>query len=406
MYKIIIITFLFISNFIFCQSSFNNGFNDGYKKGYCQDKEIGCLEPIPPIPPIPAIGENLDSYQDGYNRGFKMGMQANSENTNSSSQTRGRYKTSSAQFVDDFVYNPYKDPNTLNLAIKVAELKVQKLKALFEKATVSYNDDDYGNAIYFSNEIIKTDANIPQVYAIKAMSYFYKNEMINAYNNICKAELLRYSGENNIKFLKEETSKYLKDRMSNQDYRNVSYFCENVWYPNDFTNYYLGLSYYYQNDYKQAKKALKKVKNFEPAKQFITAIDKNQTITNPFTKIAIPDTSSFITTKSGLKYKITKVTNEKKLEDSDKVSVNYKIYLTNGKVILDSFNGKGDKIILTVGNNVTIPGIEEALFLLKVGEKATLFIPSELAYGQRGAFDEVPPNSDLYAEIEIINTIK
>ena len=282
MNKIIIITFLFISNFILCQSNFNNGFNDGYKKGYCQDKGIGCLEPIPPIPPIPAIGENLNSYQDGYNRGFKMGMQANSANSNSSSQTRERYKTSSAQFVDDFVYNPYKDPNTLNLAMKVAELKAQKLKALFEKATESYNDDDYGNAIYFSNEIIKTDANIPQAYAIKAMSYFYKNEMINAYNNICKAESLRYSGEDNIKFLKEETSKYLKDRMSNQDYRNVNYFCENVWYPNDFTNYYLGLSYYYQNDYKQAKKALKKVKNFEPAKQFITAIDNNQTITNPF----------------------------------------------------------------------------------------------------------------------------
>ncbi len=60
-----------------------DGFNDGYKKGYCQDKGIGCLAPIPPIPPIPEIGENSNSYQDGYNKGFKVGMQANSGTTNS-----------------------------------------------------------------------------------------------------------------------------------------------------------------------------------------------------------------------------------------------------------------------------------------------------------------------------------
>ena len=285
MNKLLLITIFIISNFVFGQSKYNNGFNDGYKKGYCHDKGVGCIEPIAPIAPIPAIGEDLNNYQDGYNRGFQMGLQANSGNNNSST-TRERYKTSSAQYVDDFVYNPYKDPNVLNLAVKVAELKAQKLKALFEKATDSYNEDDYANAIYFSNEIIKTDANIPQAYAIKAMSYLYKNEFLNSYNNICKAESLRYSGEDNIKFLKEEMSKYLKERMSNEDYSSVTYFCENVWYPNDFTNYFLGLAYYYQNDFKQAKKSFKKVKNFEPAKQFLTAIDKNQNIPNPFSNKA------------------------------------------------------------------------------------------------------------------------
>lgn len=314
MKKTLPIIFLLISNIIFCQSNFNNGFNDGYKKGYCQDKGIGCLAPIPPIPPIPEIGENSNSYQDGYNRGFKVGMQANSGTTNSSN-TRERYKTTSAQFVDDFVYNPYKDPNVLNLAMKVAELKAQKLKSLFDKATESYNDDDYANAIYFANEIIKTDANIPQAYAIKAMSYFYKNEIINAYNNICKAESLRYSGEDNIKFIKEETSKYLKERMSNGDYRNVSYFGENVWYPNDFSNYYLGLAYYYQEDFKQAKKAFKKVKNFEPAKQYITAIDKNQKIQNPFQT----SSSNPISTSNSSNNDLQKISEYYKSKNYDKI---------------------------------------------------------------------------------------
>lgn len=318
MKKIVFVAFLIISNFVFGQTNYNNGFKDGYKKGYCQDKGISCIEPIPPIAPIPAIGENLDSYQDGYNRGFKMGLQANSGNSNSSSQTRKRYKTSSAQFVDDFIYNPYKDPNVLNLAIKVAELKAQKLNALFSKATESYNSDDYGNAIYFANEIIKIDANIPQSYAIKAMSYFYKNEIINAYNNICKAETLRYSGEDNVKFLKEETSKFLKQRMSSEDYQSVRYFGENVWYPNDFSNYYLGLAHYYQNNFKDAKKAFKKVKNFEPAKQFINAIDNNQTIKNPFSNQSSNSASSS-NSSSNNSNDFEKITEYYKSKDYEKI---------------------------------------------------------------------------------------
>ena len=101
MNKLLLITIFIISNFVFGQSKYNNGFNDGYKKGYCHDKGVGCIEPIAPIAPIPAIGEDLNNYQDGYNRGFQMGLQANSGNNNSST-TRERYKTSSAQYVDDF----------------------------------------------------------------------------------------------------------------------------------------------------------------------------------------------------------------------------------------------------------------------------------------------------------------
>ncbi len=316
MNKFLFFTFLIISNFVFGQSKYNNGFNDGYKKGYCHDKGISCIEPIPPIAPIPAIGEDLNSYQDGYNRGFKMGSQANSGTSTTSTQTRERYKTSSAQFVDDFVYNPYKDPNVLNLAVKVAELKAQKLKALFNNATESYNDDDYANAIYYSNEIIKTDANIPQAYAIKAMSYFYKNEIINAYNNISKAQSLRYSGEDNIKFIYDETSKFLRDRLSNSDFRTIQNFCENVWYPNDFSNYYLGLSYYYQDNIKEAKKAFKKVKNFEPAKQYLTAIDKNQKIQNPYSNTITESSNSNSTTNNN---ELAKISDYYKSKDYDKI---------------------------------------------------------------------------------------
>ena len=57
------------------QSRFEKGFEVGYKEGWCYDKGVGCIPPIPPIAPIPGIGEDMNNYQDGYRRGFTMGQQ-------------------------------------------------------------------------------------------------------------------------------------------------------------------------------------------------------------------------------------------------------------------------------------------------------------------------------------------
>ena len=53
-----------------------------------------------------------------------------------------------------------------------------------------------------------------------------------------------------------------------------------------------------------------------------------------------------------------------------------------------------------------IPGFREALLTLKVGDKARVFIPAALAYGERGAGEVIPPNSDLIFDIEIADIIK
>ena len=55
------------------------------------------------------------------------------------------------------------------------------------------------------------------------------------------------------------------------------------------------------------------------------------------------------------------------------------------------------------GPSYLIKGIEEGLLTLKKGDKAYIFIPSELGYGQRGAGNVVPPNSDLVFYVEILN---
>jgi len=96
---VLLILLIFSANFLFAQTKFVNGFNNGYKKGFCHDKGVGCLEPIPPIAPNPKIGESSNNYNDGYNRGFQLGLEAGKSN-----DSGNRYKTSEPKFVDDVIY--------------------------------------------------------------------------------------------------------------------------------------------------------------------------------------------------------------------------------------------------------------------------------------------------------------
>ena len=49
-----------------------------------------------------------------------------------------------------------------------------------------------------------------------------------------------------------------------------------------------------------------------------------------------------------------------------------------------------------------IPGFDEGLMLMKVGEKFRFIIPSDLAYGEQGSFPVIPPNSTLTFDVEVL----
>jgi len=108
-----------------------------------------------------------------------------------------------------------------------------------------------------------------------------------------------------------------------------------------------------------------------------------------------------VTLPSGLQYKIIKAGNGPKPKATDKVKVNYKGTLLNGKVF-DSSEGKAP-IVLEV--NHVIKGWTEALQLMPVGSKWELFIPQELAYGDRSQ-EPIPPYSALIFEVELISIEK
>jgi FKBP-type peptidyl-prolyl cis-trans isomerase len=106
------------------------------------------------------------------------------------------------------------------------------------------------------------------------------------------------------------------------------------------------------------------------------------------------------TTASGLQYEVLTKGEGPKPEASDKVKVHYKGTLLDGKVF-DSSYERGEPVTFPVGG--VIPGWSEALQLMNVGSKYKLYIPPKLAYGKRGAGNEVPPNATLVFEVELLS---
>lgn len=105
------------------------------------------------------------------------------------------------------------------------------------------------------------------------------------------------------------------------------------------------------------------------------------------------------TTSSGLQYKITKEGTGRAPKATDTVVVHYKGTLIDGKEF-DSSHKRGEPATFPL--NRVIPGWTEGLQLLKEGGKATLYIPSELAYGKRGAGADIGPDETLIFEVELL----
>ena len=112
--------------------------------------------------------------------------------------------------------------------------------------------------------------------------------------------------------------------------------------------------------------------------------------------------SGVVTLPSGLQYEIIKEGSGAKPKATDKVRVHYHGTLING-VVFDSSVERGEPAEFPL--NAVIPGWTEILQLMPVGSKWRVVIPSELAYGSRGAGDVIRPNMTLIFEIELLDIV-
>lgn len=115
-----------------------------------------------------------------------------------------------------------------------------------------------------------------------------------------------------------------------------------------------------------------------------------------------------ITTPSGIKYAVTKEPTDKKLVaplSGDIVAIEYTGYLANGQIFDATHSeGKSNALLFKLGSGSVIPGLEEMVSLMVVGQKVQCIIPPNLAYGEKGVCLEdgeclIKPGSTLVYDV-------
>ena len=140
----------------------------------------------------------------------------------------------------------------------------------------------------------------------------------------------------------------------------------------------------------------------EAAADYGQQIKDNKTLGREFMEENAKN-DSVVQTKSSLQYMVLKEGTGAKPGPTDTVTVHYTGKLLDGTVF-DSSVERGEPAKFPLDK--VIPGWTEGLQLMSEGSKYRLFIPSELAYGSKGAGDQILPNSTLIFDVELIKVEK
>lgn len=130
----------------------------------------------------------------------------------------------------------------------------------------------------------------------------------------------------------------------------------------------------------------------------VAMVQKNRKAAEEFLK-ANKGKEGVVETKSGLQYKVVKKGTGAKPVPTDTVKVQYKGTLLDGKEF-DSSYKRNEPAVFQV--NQVIAGWQEALPLMEVGSTYELYIPTDLAYGDRGAPPVIEPGSMLVFQVELL----
>lgn len=104
----------------------------------------------------------------------------------------------------------------------------------------------------------------------------------------------------------------------------------------------------------------------------------------------------------GIYYTVERQGDGPKPQPNQKVTVHYRGTLLNGKQFDASYD-RGQPFEFVLGRGQVIKGWDRGIPLFNVGGKGTLYLPSSLGYGERGSGSNIPPNSILIFDVEVLN---
>jgi FKBP-type peptidyl-prolyl cis-trans isomerase len=140
---------------------------------------------------------------------------------------------------------------------------------------------------------------------------------------------------------------------------------------------------------------------FSLAALFLHAQTTPRKTVTPITNAPTKVTGDGVKTDSGLQYWDIKVGTGNEAKSGDHVKVHYTGWFTSGKKF-DSSVDAHQPYSFTLGKNEVIKGWDEGVTGMKVGGKRQLHIPPELAYGEAGYKDIVPPNATLIFDVQLL----
>lgn len=191
MKKILLFSLLIISLLdCFAQNNYDRGFQNGYKEGYCYN-DLTCIPPVPPITPIPLIGENSNSYQDGYNRGFKKGLEDKAAKEAGRNNAGTRSNNKYGQPAQSNYINTYVSPDW-DLLIRAAQAKQEYDRQL----ALSKMKQTVNQYLSFSN---------------------YPNNIPNGWHNIVAMDNFSFCDERKVYVQNNKITKYIIDNYSDRE---------------------------------------------------------------------------------------------------------------------------------------------------------------------------------------------
>ncbi len=164
------------------------GFQAGYKAGFCYN-DFGCVAPIPPVTPIPLIGESSQNYKDGYNRGFKMGL----EDKQNAKSRQGNNQQSGSNLVI-----PYNQSD--GFSSKIAEYSQQVKEREIAQSQL--------------NEQIKREKVFSLIHQVKSLySSFpkYPEKMSDGWHTIISTDNFNFCEERKVFVSNNQITKYIID---------------------------------------------------------------------------------------------------------------------------------------------------------------------------------------------------